>query len=701
MVKYKVLHNPILVRSLPDPAANTVNALPAGSTFLVDHEKNGWLVTISGFYVFKTDNLKPINSDNSIDTDELVDYERTQKEEEKRRKSILDQMIAFDEDAGDDTDDSSDDDGKTDEEKEEEATEKQLDQLNEKYQGKAVTVSKGTMYYVLDDSGQFVRDSAGNPVMKSVPEGLEKEKGNDSMIEYIDNNGYVSIIYKGERYVVNGENASAVLDPKTKKYEQFSISDSMYTNRQFSDLKYAIKNIGKNVYEQIASIDQIDITTSRSIFGLPYQYLPIADNRLDKTFNESSFGRKFMEKIISRAPILIMQPGIPEFLRGYTEKQQNYVLEKLLSIGDSDKSQLESMIKGSGQYYTFKTTPVEYYQSVNGMCRVVAELLGIGDVAMPIKSNPGITGNNQTFSNFNWEEASQHPWAGYYQGCVCFYINSEAQVQEQFSNGTRASELAGKVNQISDQAMEMQFILGGVKSAIGANIGGDLLGKAQETLKSGESRNGSGILQSVVKNLSTMMAGGKMIFPEIWSDSSFGRSYNITIKLDSPDCDKVSIYLNIIVPLIHILGLVLPRSVGDNSYISPYLVRAFYKSMFHIDMGIITGCDVVKGDQGAWTQDGLPTQVTVQLTIKDLYSVMSQALNNGTTDILTNPTQLDYLANLCGINIAPANMMRSIDLWWTIHGKNRVVDAGLNVWSKFAQNVFKQWQNLRNPQWTM
>ena len=46
-------------------------------------------------------------------------------------------------------------------------------------------------------------------------------------------------------------------------------------------------------------------------------------------------------------------------------------------------------------------------------------------------------------------------------------------------------------------------------------------------------------------------------------------------------------------------------------------------------------------------------------------------------------------------------MMRSIDLWWTIHGKNRVVDAGLNVWSKFAQNVFKQWQNLRNPQWTM
>ena len=43
--------------------------------------------------------------------------------------------------------------------------------------------------------------------------------------------------------------------------------------------------------------------------------------------------------------------------------------------------------------------------------------------------------------NFDWGLASQHPFAGYHRGSVSFYINSETQVQESFSNSTTQSQL--------------------------------------------------------------------------------------------------------------------------------------------------------------------------------------------------------------------------------------------------------------------
>ena len=188
-----------------------------------------------------------------------------------------------------------------------------------------------------------------------------------------------------------------------------------------------------------------------------------------------------------------------------------------------------------------------------------------------------------------------------------------------------------------------------------------------------------------------------MFFPEIWNDSQFMRQYAVSIKLDSPDCDDLSIYLNILVPLAHILGFVQPRFTGTNTYISPFLVRGFYKSQFHIDMGIITGCEIKKGDVGAWTQSGLPTQIEVDLTIKDLYNVLAMALQNGTADLIGNPMQLDYLANLCGINIAEPDFMRTIKLWFALRGLTRIEDNVRNMYSGAILGLFRMYNNITNP----
>jgi len=208
------------------------------------------------------------------------------------------------------------------------------------------------------------------------------------------------------------------------------------------------------------------------------------------------------------------------------------------------------------------------------------------------------------------------------------------------------------------------------------------------------------LLDNLIGNIKTLLGGGRMAFPEIWSDSSMMRSYNVTIKLDSPTADAVSLYLNILAPLCHILGLVAPRSLGYNNYIAPFLVRAYYKSMFHVDLGIITDCQIQKGDVGAWSQNGLPTQVTVQLTIKDLYDVMALSLNKGPNDVIGNPVQLDYLANMCGINIGTPDIYRTWKLWNATRGVNRISTNITHAWSGLMIDCYSKLNNL-NSYWTM
>ena len=157
------------------------------------------------------------------------------------------------------------------------------------------------------------------------------------------------------------------------------------------------------------------------------------------------------------------------------------------------------------------------------------------------------------------------------------------------------------------------------------------------------------------------------------------------------------LYLNLLVPLAHIIGMVGARKAGDNAYVAPFIVRAYYKSMFHIDMGIITDCTIEKGDVQAWNQDGLPTQITVNLTIKDLYNVFSLAAGTGWNDVLSNPAELDYLANLCGINIEYPDFRRQLYLWKAIRNPLTAVTDQIGKANQFVtQKITTTWANAFN-----
>ena len=209
---------------------------------------------------------------------------------------------------------------------------------------------------------------------------------------------------------------------------------------------------------------------------------------------------------------------------------------------------------------------------------------------------------------------------------------------------------------------------------------------------------GSGsFLSNIGTHLRSVAAGGKLIFPEIWSDSSFSRSYNCEFKFISPDPSKLSVYLNVLVPLFHLLCLVAPQSIIDNpnGYMNPFLIRATYKGFFNVDMGIITDMSVTKGAECQWTPEGIPTSITVSISIKDLYSALSITPTKSTSDwkydTMNNTALMDYIANLCGINIFEPEIGRLIDMWLVNNFTNRAEDFfQTDIWTGVSDRI----QNL-------
>lgn len=431
------------------------------------------------------------------------------------------------------------------------------------------------------------------------------------------------------------------------------------------------------------------VKSLKGIHGMPYQFMPIADTRMDT--GTDALGRKYAEMIVSKMPLLLMTPGDPVFLSSYSDSEKKGFIEYALNLAGGVKdsqSDLDALLSREGRYYTLKPNYVEYFNHVNPMCRAAANFLGIADTV--------IGGDGISLDSYNWQNNTNsdlHTVLNY-KGSSAFYIHSETQISESFSNSTTESMLASKANQLSDMGREINFLMGGASAAAGVAVDKTVqsslgINNAQNTADLTKGLLGStGFMKSITGGLQTVFAGGKLTFPEIWSDSHYSTDYSIQIKLTTPDCDKLSWYLNICVPLMHLIGFASPKQAGVNGYLSPFLIRAFYKGLFNCDMGIITSMSVNKGAEGSWTKDGLPTVMDINFTLKDLYSTMAITTNkNIKNGLMNNIALMDYMANLCGVNINEPDIQRVISMYYTQNFKNKITDTvrldiagGLDQW---------------------
>ena len=487
-------------------------------------------------------------------------------------------------------------------------------------------------------------------------------------------------------------NAADDADNQAAEDSTQSALDTVQDIVDYSDQAWADQQAGNSF---------LDISNILGVFGIPYQFMEHVDPRLNASGNDrvNSIGAEYADKIVSTMPLLFLSPGKPSFMSGYSTEEQKTTLANIISNSVGGAVNLDDLISENGKFYTFEYDVVDYYKYVNPMCRITARLLGLQD------SDYAINGSNP--DNVNWMSYTQKIVSGIADMAtdylaIPFYIDTETQISESISNDVTDTSLASTVDGFSDMGRELMFYLGYTPALAGFDNISDSVMNNVETLKEYvNSISGDNIFKTLAQQITAVATGGRLIFPKIWSDSSFSRSYDVTIKLRSPDMDNYSVWLNIIVPLCHILGFTMPHMVeqNPNAYVSPFLVRAMYKGFFNVDMGMITSCNITKGDNAQWNINGIPTSVDVTLTITDLYDSMSitssgAGLENFKFDTLDNTCQMDYLMNLCGINIYKPEIGRLIDLWYVTNFENRILDITSNLWGSLKQSISSAITNI-------
>lgn len=487
---------------------------------------------------------------------------------------------------------------------------------------------------------------------------------------------------------------------KNQKTAKQKVTD--YTNTVKKSEASAIKGLTDFISTPDTLADNLPVKTPIGIYGIPYQFSENVDSKLDGT----TFGQYYADRVISRMPLLVLSPGKVSFMKASSDSDRATVIQQLVNSFNGADSDLTSFLTTPGKYYTFEYNADDYWEYVNTMNQACATYLGIQDVKIKINNYEA------KLASFKWEKAVSSDFGSWLQSkedFVTFYADSDSTTGEDFSNTTTQSMIAGTLNKSSDIGKEIRFLMG-EHGVVNDFVNGETISKALDQIDQiAGSLTGSesNIISQLSKEFAVIATGGKLIFPEIWDDSSFTKDFDCKIKLRCPCPNPLGWFLDICVPLNHLLAFTMPRTphgndiagqllssdVTANGYFSPFLVRGFYKGIASVDMGIVTSLRIDKGKEGSWTVDGLPTEVDVSMTIKDLYTAMAMTPYKRHADLLNNTQYLSYLAFNCGVALNQPDVYKSVKLygsvWNTDIYKNIIKDTltGYNFWRRAKQNV--------------
>ena len=464
----------------------------------------------------------------------------------------------------------------------------------------------------------------------------------------------------------------------------------------------------------------------RRIFGAPYQFLPATDIRPDAGGTGANLGRIYTANILSEAPILSLMPCKPRYLPGLPQEEKDKIMEQLIETATNATTDLmkaagEDLMNGvNTRYYGTDTSHTEYMKYVNLMCRGASLFMGIGDQLVPgttiaykyydwtnwrmsnIIDNSGIGGAAgdimTSINNGNVAEAfgkaSEAASGAAVQSIgdiptdvgdvfekfstenyfVDFYITPSTSYSESFTNRTEKSAFEGIMNKGSDMLKEILFVLGpdglnneSVRQSVAkaTKEGADAIAKI--------SGNDQNLFSRLLGDAQTIISGSNIIFPEIWHESDFSKSYRAEIKLVSPYGSREAIFLNLLVPMFHAIAFVLPRQTGVNSYGAPFLIKGHSNKWFNIEMGIVDSVEITKDD---WNADGFPGSLTISMSFKDLYSALSMPkFDDPKAAVLMalNQSFIEYLSVNCGLNMKRSEWKIKMDLL-DILAQNMVAD---------------------------
>lgn len=554
--------------------------------------------------------------------------------------------------------------------------------------------------------------------------------------------GWICISSGKNTYVTYSKKKSTTSSSSSGKKSDKKTAKVRY-NKLYDALKNSVNNGGK-------------LNKTMQLFGLPYQFLPSVDYRVETVSDE--LGRKFIQNIILDAPVATILPGEPSYLPG--QKDKTAWTNAFIKAANGNFGELQALAgtkKGTSdvKFYDFKTAYIEYMQYVNILCRTCATFLELSGKKYQIngkganfltydwkdyrwngqnyKSTSGqvatkaaksiksaaksmyntlkdagtaafnfITGNSSSGSSKNKISVndSSSKMSDEEKGTledlfrnvhfVQFYVDPDSGVSESMSNSTTQSSLKGAFDSASSTVKEVAFMAnsGGVDAKSLQNLGDSMISSLGSTLGTGVGALNSGagtFINRLLSTSSNIIKGENVIMPDIYSGSSYTKSYTLNIHLKALYGNKYSIYMDVLVPLMHLLALVLPKATTANTFAAPFLVKFYIPGICTCNMGIVESIQITKpSTTEAYNIDGLPTEMDVTINIADLYSDLAMTPSNNPVLFVNNSSLVEYLGTTCGLNLIDSQFSTKIsNLWNNI--KNAVTDIPDNAISKVTE----------------
>ena len=465
-----------------------------------------------------------------------------------------------------------------------------------------------------------------------------------------------------------------------------------------TDMDQLYQNYGFNYSMSQRHLMDVPIGRMTFVHGMPFQYTYLTDRREGnnnyegqdslpdevtslnvRTGSVDLYGRTFGKEIAANMPIVVIAPGNPIFLTnvkqgvigysGTSQSARNNWIPFFDTANELTGSEFDAALaeltndNGDYQYYSMTIDTADYFNYVNAICQTSARLMGLTN----------FTYHGTTCDKLDWGKYNQSVDQDYSMfeevigvtNGVSFAFDPVSSITDSISNETSDSMFTSMLNEVSSKAREVEFVTGQVGIDTGlANYEGSTPTLGNSTIGNIASRIGSFLNNSI--------HGMNVRFPKIWNDSSSSKDYNLEMHFITPYATIFCKWRYVLVPFFHIFCLTAPRSIKTvMNYSRPFLIKAYSKGYFNVEMGIITSLQWKRfGDGDMISGDGVPTQIDVSVAFQDMYYQLAMSKMSGITGsfemmgvFFNNNGLMEMLGTLSGVNMLRISLGERLSLF--------------------------------------
>lgn len=361
------------------------------------------------------------------------------------------------------------------------------------------------------------------------------------------------------------------------------------------------------------------------VLGLPLLFGPM-DDPSQRVFHDTFEGDM---------PIVFITPGKPRVnkkLFGTSETGGLFNLGSTVNnVLNATANEAFSMIglnnNKDGRFISLKPAYSDYYKYVQTLLQYVHASMGL-----------------EGFFDFSKYSDVKDNYG------LAFYTTKGTYISESSNNSYMMSETAREANSKQSALREQKML-----ASTGASGVLDQMSNWLKDTVVGITEN-IPILGGIVGALTENLDGSQLVYPDLWDNSTFDRSYSLEFKFYSPYGDPQSIFNYVYVPFISLVALGLPLQDSYYSYKQPFIVRMSSPGRFECECGVIINMNIVRGNEQTWTAEGLPREITVTMSVRDLYP--SLTLSKTANQLKYNTGLTSFIECMAGIRYDQLNFLK-------------------------------------------